>query len=177
MRFSSPGPVLFRQTRIGLGGQPFEILKFRSMEAGNDDSAHRDQIRREIDDPDSLDPNADGSYTPDHDPRITRVGAFLRQKSLDELPQLFNVLAGHKSLVGPRPLIDWEVEMIPEADRIRDRVRPGMTGLFQIEGRKSMTTPEMLILDREYVERVSLAEDLRILAATPLVILSGKGAV
>lgn len=177
VRVSSPGPILFRQTRVGRAGQRFEILKFRSMYIDNDDSLHRDMIKRELELEGSLVPNDDGNFAPDNDPRVTPAGRFLRRSSLDELPQLVNVVRGDMSLVGPRPLIDWERDLIPVEDRVRERVPPGITGLFQIEGRKTMTTPEMLVLDRKYVEQISLTEDLRILARTPLVLLSGKGAV
>ncbi len=178
VRLTSPGPALFRQERIGRFGQSFTIFKFRSMTADNDDSAHRALVLAEL--------NAEGPGTSDgvfkleNDPRVTSFGALLRRTSLDELPQLYNVLLGNMSLVGPRPMIDWEVELIPQTQAAtRSRVRPGLTGLWQVSGRNHLSTPEMLELDCQYVERLEsegLGVDTEILVASPNAVLQGGGA-
>lgn len=175
IRATSPGPALFRQRRIGLAGEPFTLLKFRSMAADNDDAAHRALVLAELagEDPGT----SDGRYKLEGDPRITAVGAWLRRTSVDELPQLWNVVRGEMSLVGPRPLIDWEHDLLPaDLTEVRARVRPGLTGRWQVSGRNDMTNLEMLELDRLYVDdlaRRGLGSDLAILAATPAALLGG----
>ncbi len=166
---SSEGPVLFRQTRIGAGGVPFQLLKFRTMFIDNDDSAHRAQNEAEIAG------EAPGVKDAD-DPRITRIGKFLRRTSLDELPQLVNVLGGDMSLVGPRPSLLWEVELFPPAMRKRLQVRPGVTGLWQISGRGDVAMNEMLELDLEYLEQMSPATDTRCILGTAAGVVRGEGA-
>lgn len=162
---TSRGPVLFRQERVGLGGRRFTIYKFRSMLVGDefDDAPLRRQIARElagVQDP------IDGSFKLPDDPRVTRVGRALRRTSLDELPQLLNVVRGEMSLVGPRPALAWEHEMFPERCRSRVMVPPGMTGLWQVSGRSALDTRAMLELDLAYVQSRSTRGDLRILLAT-----------
>jgi lipopolysaccharide/colanic/teichoic acid biosynthesis glycosyltransferase len=174
VRLSSPGPVLFRQRRLGRGMQPFTVLKFRTMRADADSALHRDYVRSLIgtqppeDAPDNL-------YKLVIDPRVTRVGRFLRSWSLDEVPQLWNVLRGEMSLVGPRPVIEYEVEQYPDWYLRRFAVKPGLTGLWQVSGRNEKTYEEMVRFDIEYAERRSLWLDLRILARTALVVMRRQG--
>ena len=169
VRRSSPGPALYRQLRIGSGGFPFQIFKFRTMYINNDDSAHREQNKREI-----LE-NAEAAKD-DADPRITRIGKLLRRTSLDELPQLINVLRADMSLVGPRPSLLWETELFQPATRRRLRSRPGITGLWQVNGRADLSMSEMLALDLDYVDQMSPALDLRCLAKTATSVVAGEGA-
>lgn len=173
IRLDSPGPALFRQQRLGRDRKPFTMLKFRSMRVGGDDSRHRDLIAREIAGEDT---STDGSWKIDHDPRVTRIGHVLRRTSLDELPQLLNVIGGSMSLVGPRPCLDWEAELFPPQFANRFAVRPGLTGLWQISGRSRLSTLDMLRLDSQYAQAWSLLQDLRILVRTIPVLLRTDGA-
>jgi lipopolysaccharide/colanic/teichoic acid biosynthesis glycosyltransferase len=167
VRLSSPGAAIFRQQRLGRAEHPFTIYKFRSMRADNDDAIHREFVGRMLSSPAPA-PAAtdDGLYKLVGDPRITPVGGWLRRTSLDELPQLVNVVRGDMSLVGPRPVLAWEAELFPAAARVRFGVRPGLTGLWQVSGRARLTMPQALELDAEYVRRQSLRLDLAILART-----------
>ncbi|MEO5710593.1 MAG: sugar transferase [Nocardioidaceae bacterium] len=172
VRATSPGPALFRQTRVGAGGRTFSMLKFRSMHRDSDDAPHRDYVMRlmhgQVD--------ADGGlYKLSGDLRVTRVGAVLRRLSLDELPQLVNVLRGDMSLVGPRPVLPWEVYLLPPWATPRFSVRPGITGLWQVSGRSRLTMLEALALDVKYVRTRSCWLDLWILTRTVPVILGGGG--
>jgi lipopolysaccharide/colanic/teichoic acid biosynthesis glycosyltransferase len=172
IRLTSRGPILFRQWRIGRDGEPFQLLKFRTMVVGSDDAAHRAMVRRELaGDADAG--TSDGVFKLERDPRIIRAGRWLRATSLDELPQLVNVLRGEMSLVGPRPLEPWECELLDDRQRHRHDVRPGITGLWQVSGRNHLTTRQMLELDLRYVRERSLRADLAILAATPRAVLDG----
>lgn len=177
VKATSRGPVIYRQQRVGRNGELFEILKIRSMVVDNDDSAHRAYATMLLTrDADAIeDENDDGVYKLD-DPRVTRVGAIIRRYSIDELPQLWNVLNGDMSLVGPRPMLDWEVALLTDQQIRRLDVKPGCTGLWQVSGRSLLTTQQMLDLDLTYVERCSLRENLRILALTPGALLRGDGA-
>ena len=171
VRCSGPGPVLFRQTRVGRGGSPFRMLKFRTMHDGCAESPHRDYVTLLLAGQASP---TDGLYKLAGDPRVTRIGALLRRTSLDELPQLLNVLRGHMSLVGPRPCLTWEFDLLPEWSAPRFTVRPGMTGLWQISGRNRLGMLDGLRLDVDYVARKSLVLDLVILVRTiPAVLLDG----
>jgi exopolysaccharide biosynthesis polyprenyl glycosylphosphotransferase len=167
VRLTSPGPGLFTQTRVGRGGETFRIWKFRSM--------HRDAEARVID---LVERNeSEGPlFKMRDDPRVTRVGRILRRYSLDELPQLFNVLAGTMSLVGPRPPLPAEVEQYEVDVRRRLLVQPGVTGLWQISGRSDLPWDEAVRLDLYYVENWSVTLDLAILIKTVLVVLKRKGA-
>ncbi|HPD16079.1 MAG TPA: sugar transferase [Planctomycetota bacterium] len=167
VKLTSRGPVFFHQQRVGRGGRPFLMLKFRSMRVDAELARRELAHRNEMDGP---------VFKMRRDPRITRVGRFLRRSSLDELPQLLNVLAGHMSLVGPRPLPLDEAQHLPPEHQRRHAVRPGLTGLWQVRGRNDLPYAEMMRLDLEYVERCSLGLDLRILAATLPAVLSGRGA-
>jgi lipopolysaccharide/colanic/teichoic acid biosynthesis glycosyltransferase len=175
VKATSRGPVFYSQERAGLEGRPFHVLKFRSMRHLNDDSAHRELCRSELEG-DSDARTTDGVFKLEDDPRVTRVGHLLRRWSIDELPQFFNVIRGDMAIVGPRPLPTWEVELIPAYYQQRARVRPGLTGLWQVSGRNLLNTVQMLELDVEYVRRRSWRLDFSILARTPRVLLRGDGA-
>jgi lipopolysaccharide/colanic/teichoic acid biosynthesis glycosyltransferase len=170
VKLDSPGPVLFRQRRCGRHCRQFTVLKFRTMTDGADHTVHREYIAA----------LAGGSAESTElkkltgDPRVTRVGALLRRSSLDELPQLFNVLRGDMSIVGPRPAIDYELEHYEPHHYARFEVRPGLTGLWQVSGRSRLGFNEMLALDAEYARRSSAMLDARILARTPLEIVRGR---
>jgi exopolysaccharide biosynthesis polyprenyl glycosylphosphotransferase len=177
IRLDSPGPVLFRQRRAGERGRPFTMLKFRTMRVDADSAAHREYATAFIRGQARQHPaGTNGTFKLVHDDRITRVGRWLRRTSLDELPQLWNVLRSEMSLVGPRPPIPYEVEHYAPAHLARLDVRPGMTGLWQIGGRSDTTFEQMVALDLEYIQSRSLLLDLRILAATIPAVFSTKGA-
>ncbi|MFP4057646.1 MAG: sugar transferase [Candidatus Brocadiia bacterium] len=167
IRATSRGPVFFRQWRAGRGGRPFLLLKFRSM---REDAELR---RREME---HLNEMEGPIFKIRNDPRITRLGRFLRRSSLDELPQLVNVLLGHMSLVGPRPLPVDQARRLSERQQRRHLVRPGLTGLWQVSGRNNLPFERMMELDLEYVARRSPGLDLRILLATVPAVLAGRGA-
>ncbi|MCW2771153.1 MAG: Undecaprenyl-phosphate galactose phosphotransferase [Aeromicrobium sp.] len=171
VRITSPGGAVFRQVRVGAGTQPFVLLKFRTMVQDCSHEAHQSFVRRMMagEDPRQY----EGLYKLDHDPRVTPVGRFLRRTSIDELPQLINVLRGDMSLVGPRPALPWEAELFPISVSSRFLVRPGLTGLWQISGRNRLTMLDGLRLDVEYVEKCAPATDLRIIVFTPLTMLRG----
>ncbi|NOZ27268.1 MAG: sugar transferase [Chloroflexi bacterium] len=176
IKLDSPGPVIYVQRRLGKNGRVFRFYKFRSMTADTDHTvAHREFVRTYI--------NGNGTgdhhhlYKPASNGRcITRVGKILRRTSLDELPQLVNVLKGDMSLVGPRALPDYELEQYNDWHRRRLEVLPGITGLAQINGRSRLTFNEIVALDIQYIENRSLALDLWILLKTIPVVLSGKDA-
>jgi exopolysaccharide biosynthesis polyprenyl glycosylphosphotransferase len=165
IRRDSPGPVFFRQTRLGMDLREFTFLKFRTMRAGTAEEQHREYIRR-IMKPDAL-PEANNLYKLDHE-SVTRVGRWLRKTSLDELPQLVNVLRGDMSLVGPRPVIPYELEFFSPQHYERFLVPAGLTGLWQVEARAHSTFREALDLDVAYARGWSLGLDLRLLLRTPL---------
>jgi lipopolysaccharide/colanic/teichoic acid biosynthesis glycosyltransferase len=181
IKMSSPGPVLFRQKRIGHHGIPFTFLKFRSMYSGNDSQIHREYVRRLIAGNDVESVRAAGHaravYKITQDPRVTRVGRVLRKTSADELPQLLNVLKGEMSLVGPRPPIPYEVDAYDIWHRRRLlEVKPGITGLWQVKGRSRLGFDDMVRLDLKYAATWSLWLDLKILLQTPQAVLTGEGA-
>jgi len=167
---TSRGPVLFRQARVGARGRRFTLLKFRTMAAHCPEDAHRAYVTAMM--AGALAPT-DGVYKLHADPRVTRVGALLRRTSVDELPQLLNVLRGDMSLVGPRPPLPWEVEMFPVWAASRFVVLPGLTGLWQVSGRNHLTMLDGLRLDVQYVGECALWLDLRILARTVPALLNG----
>ncbi|MCH9816278.1 MAG: sugar transferase [Actinomycetia bacterium] len=166
VKLTSRGPVLFVQDRVGKDGEHFPFLKFRTMVQG----AHLE--RNEV----LGAPDAEMSERYRQDPRVTRVGAILRRWSVDELPQLVNVLVGHMSLVGPRPLLTEEMSLLEPEHHERHDAKPGLTGLWQISGRKETSWEERMDLDLEYVRTVSASNDLAILAKTAKVVVTGQGA-
>jgi lipopolysaccharide/colanic/teichoic acid biosynthesis glycosyltransferase len=176
VRVSSPGPVLFRQERLGVGRRPFTLLKFRTMTVDNDDRVHREYVTALLTAEEAPHGGQEGVYKLVNDPRVTRVGRVLRSTSLDELPQLVNVLRGEMSFVGPRPVLAWEADLFPAWAMPRFDVRPGITGLWQVRGRSATAMRDALRLDVEYVERRSLRQDVAILVRTPLVLLNRKTA-
>jgi lipopolysaccharide/colanic/teichoic acid biosynthesis glycosyltransferase len=167
IRLSSPGPAVFQQERAGLYGKPFRMRKFRTMVSDAEERLH------EVVELESL---AEPVFKLRDDPRVTRVGRVLRRTSLDELPQLLNVLRGDMSLVGPRPEQLDLVERYTDEQRIRLAVKPGITGPMQVHGRGELSLSERLAVEREYIENLSLGRDLRILALTLGTVVSGRGA-
>ena len=176
IRLDSPGPALFIQTRIGQGGRPFRVFKFRTMKHKADDSSHKAFMQAFVKGDIRRDPTGRVIFKPIHKSQVTRVGRFLRQTSLDELPQLLNVLKGEMSLVGPRPNVPWEVEAYEDWHMERLAVQPGMTGLAQVNGRSGLDFDTIVKYDIEYVRKQSLKLDLQILWNTFLPVLNGKGA-
>jgi lipopolysaccharide/colanic/teichoic acid biosynthesis glycosyltransferase len=166
VRLTSTGPALFRQERVGRDMRPFTMLKLRSMYVGNDDLAHRAYVTGMLSAAEGASARHGGLFKLVGDRRITPIGAWLRRTSLDELPQLINVLRGEMSLVGPRPMLPWEADLLAESYRPRFTVKPGMTGLWQVSGRSRLSMHAALELDVEYVRRRSIAVDLSILART-----------
>jgi exopolysaccharide biosynthesis polyprenyl glycosylphosphotransferase len=177
---TSPGPVIFRQTRLGKGGVPFTFYKFRSMRTGADDRIHREYTANLIQG--KLDTINQGDkdrplYKMNADPRITNVGRFIRKTSVDELPQFFNVLKGDMSIVGPRPPLPYEAEKYQSWHLRRVlQIRPGITGLWQVEGRSTTSFDDMVRLDLRYIRHCSIWLDLRILLKTVRVVLRRDGA-
>lgn len=173
VRLTSPGPILFRQERVGRGGRVFVMYKFRTMCVGADTHIHQAYYTGLMNG--SAQP-CNGVFKLAKDPRLTSVGGFLRRFSLDELPQLINVLRGDMSLVGPRPAIPYEVEQYGPRERLRLEVTPGLTGLWQVSGRNLLDFHQMINLDLAYIERWSLWLDLWIILRTPLVVMAAHGA-
>ncbi len=165
----SPGRILFRQERVGRGGRPFALLKFRSMRVDADQRLHASYVAERIRQGLPL-------LKLHADPRITRVGRWIRASSIDELPQLWNVLRGDMSLVGPRPALAYEVELYNQSQRRRLLVRPGITGLAQVRSRGSGTIHEYIGWDLEYVARRTVWLDVLILIRTVPAVLRGRGA-
>jgi lipopolysaccharide/colanic/teichoic acid biosynthesis glycosyltransferase len=180
IKLNSRGPVLFRQKRIGEHGTPFTFLKFRSMYTNNDSSEHKEYVRQLI--AGQAEKKASGAtgtgvFKLVNDPRITPVGRILRRSSLDELPQLINVLRGEMSLVGPRPPVPYEVEEYATWHRRRLlEAKPGITGLWQVHGRSRVEFDDMVRLDLQYARNCSPLLDLKILLRTPKAVMSGDGA-
>jgi lipopolysaccharide/colanic/teichoic acid biosynthesis glycosyltransferase len=166
---SSPGPIFFRQTRVGLGGRPFKILKFRSMVP--DAESRLDDLT-----PESLYSDR-RLFKVKNDPRVTRLGSFLRRSSLDELPQLWNAFIGNMSLVGPRPPLPSEVDLYEEHHYTRFDVKPGITGPWQVNGRNTITDFEKVIrLETDYIREWTIWKDLGLLLRTIPVVLNMRGA-
>jgi exopolysaccharide biosynthesis polyprenyl glycosylphosphotransferase len=182
IKLDSKGPVFFRQERIGTGGRPFRVWKFRTMQTGASDAAHRELVTRMLvgEEIGTAHLGADGTpvYKLVNDSRVTGIGRVLRRTSIDELPQLFNVLKGDMSLVGPRPPVSYEFEAYDHWQYDRLQVRPGITGLWQVSGRNLLTYRQMCELDVQYVRDWSLYLDFKILFKTIPVVLfnSGKAA-
>lgn len=182
VKYSSPGPIIFKQTRLGYKGVPFTFYKFRSMQTGTSDEIHRDFVLKHINGNLSAVNNATDKgkllYKIKSDPRVTRVGRFIRKTSIDELPQLYNVLKGEMSLVGPRPPLAYEAEKY-QAWQLRRilEMKPGITGLWQVEGRSRTGFSEAVRLDIRYLKTWTLLLDIKILFKTVKEVLLCKGAV
>ncbi len=175
---TSPGPVLFAQERLGKDGQPFKFYKFRSMEHNSDDAIHRQFVSMFIggDADGCADTNSgDQVFKMKRDPRVTGIGSVLRKTSLDELPQLFNILMGEMSLVGPRPPIAYEIENYQPWHMERLKAVPGLTGLWQVSGRSTVSFEEMVRLDIRYINNWSPWQDFVILLKTIPVVFQGTG--
>ena len=170
-------PIIYSQKRVGLGGKEFSLYKFRTMSVSSDESVHKEHYK-DLSSNKKIEP----SLTPDdpirieNDDRITKIGTFLRKTSLDELPNLLNVLRGQMSFVGPRPLVKYESDLYGEYSKKRNSVKPGITGLAQIQGRLDLSLQERLYWDIEYVEKKSFYYDLLIILKTVISVLSRRGA-
>ncbi len=180
IKIYSPGPALYIQERIGYdprtqSPRPFKMYKFRSMHCNADTKQHREHMAQVIQNKVHL-TSPDDSLKLQKDSRITGIGHILRDSSLDELPQLINILIGDMSLVGPRPALPYEVEMYEEWHKARLLITPGLTGLWQATARNSVTFDEMVRMDLEYIAQMSFGLDLKILLLTPLAVIKGDGA-
>ncbi len=176
IRLDTDGPIFFRQKRVGFNGVEFEMFKFRSMHVNNDDSWHRAAIAKYMSGQKLVESTtSDLSYKQVDDPRVTRVGRFLRKTSIDELPQFINVLRGEMTLVGPRPPLPYEVEKYSLYDKLRLSGKPGLTGPWQVYGRSRVTFKEMVEMDIAYLKRQALLEDLKLIALTVPVMIWGRG--
>ena len=170
-------PIIYSQKRVGLGGKEFSLYKFRTMSVSSDESVHEEHYK-DLSSNKKIEP----SLTPDdpirieNDDRITNIGSILRKTSLDELPNLLNVLLGQMSFVGPRPLVKYESDLYGEYSKKRNSVKPGITGLAQIQGRLDLSLQERLYWDIEYVEKKSFYYDLLIIFKTVISVLSRRGA-
>ena len=170
-------PIIYSQKRVGLGGKEFSLYKFRTMSVSSDESVHKEHYK-DLSSNKKIEP----SLTPDdpirieNDDRITKIGSFLRKTSLDELPNLLNVLRGQMSFVGPRPLVKYESDLYGEYSKKRNSVKPGITGLAQIQGRLDLSLQERLYWDIEYVDKKSYYYDLLIILKTVISVLSRRGA-
>lgn len=173
IKLDSPGPVVFRHQRIGKAGKPFHLYKFRSMVCGGDDREYMEYLRQLIE----SERNGNMVRLPytkmNGDARVTRVGRFLRRYYLDEFPQLWNIIKGEMSLVGPRPHVQFEVDNYTDGQRRRLSVRPGATGLWQVSGKADCTFSELIELDLEYIDRWSFWLDLQILFRTVALMARG----
>jgi len=177
IKLDSPGPIFFRQQRIGKDGKPFTLFKFRSMHDGVAPALHQEHVTRLI--KENSFPVKGGrneSLKLKNDQRITKFGKILRASSLDELPQLINVLRREMSLVGPRPAISYEVNAYRNHHKRRLEVLPGITGLWQVKGRNQVSFDEMVQLDIQYIETMNLWLDITIMIRTPIEMIRGKGA-
>jgi len=177
IKLDSRGPILIRQKRVGEHGDEFAMFKFRSMYPDTDESIHRRAVERYMaGERISGGPAGNAPYKLARDARVTRVGAFIRASSLDELPQVFNVLLGHMSMVGPRPPMPYEVERYSEHARQRLEGKPGITGTWQVYGRSRVPFDEMVAMDIAYLQRQSIVYDLKLIVATVPATLTARGA-
>jgi lipopolysaccharide/colanic/teichoic acid biosynthesis glycosyltransferase len=176
VRLDSRGPALFKQERVGEGGKRFICYKFRSMRTDADDAIHREAIRKFMQGEKLAgDNDAAGAYKIARDPRITRMGAFLRATSIDELPQLINVVQGNMSLVGPRPALPYEVEQYRYRHRYRLLVKPGITGVWQVYGRSRVDFESLVSMDLNYVTDGTFWLDLKLIVLTFSVVFKKSG--
>jgi lipopolysaccharide/colanic/teichoic acid biosynthesis glycosyltransferase len=169
IKLDSKGPVFFRQKRVGQGGTEFTMLKFRSMHVNGDENIHRKKVEAMMRNGQTLDKEK-------NDPRITRVGRFIRRTSLDEIPQFWNVLMGEMTLVGPRPPLPYEVALYRGKDWLRLSGPPGVTGMWQVYGRSAVTFTDMVDMDIAYLKEQSLLKDIKLVFLTVPVMIFGKGA-
>jgi len=178
IKFSSPGPVFYRGTVIGKGGRSLRYYKFRTMRADSDNKAHKEWLEKFVKEDAAFSQDASGKqvFKVVNDPRITSVGRYLRKLSLDEVPQMINVLLGDMSLVGPRPPVPYEYEHYDDVARQRVSVTPGITGLYQVTARSQVGFSGMLAIDLEYIRTRTFRGDIMIMLKTPWVMLTGKGA-
>ncbi len=180
IKLTSPGPVIFRQQRIGQGGVPFTFYKFRSMRTDTDDRVHREYVASLIDGQPTKSGEVAGTaghFKMKSDPRITPIGRFIRKTSIDEIPQFWNVLKGDMSLVGPRPPLPYEADRYKAWHRRRvSDLKPGLTGIWQVEGRSRVSFDDMVRMDLRYLRECSLGFDLRLLVKTVAVVLRCEGA-
>jgi len=180
IRLDSKGPIFYRQKRVGLRGAEFNMYKFRSMYVKNDDSVHRDAIVKYMN---GQEMNVGTvvaikfQFKLSDDPRVTRVGRFIRKTSIDELPQFFNILRVEMTLVGPRPPLPYEVELYTPHNWLRLSGKPGLTGIWQVYGRSRVTFQDMVEMDIEYLRHQSLWEDLKFIVLTVPVMIQGRGGV
>ena len=171
------GPIIYSQKRVGLNGKEFSLYKFRTMSVSSDESIHEEHYKDL-----SINKKIEPSLTPndpiriENDDRITKIGLVLRKTSLDELPNLLNVLRGQMSFVGPRPLVKYESDLYGEYSKKRNSVKPGITGLAQIQGRLDLSLQERLYWDIEYIEKKSFYYDMLIILKTVVSVLSRRGA-
>lgn len=177
IKLTSPGPILYRGLVHGKGGKPFTYYKFRSMTDGGDGSIHREFITRYVTEGKGYRDEESGRevFKLTNDPRVTRVGKVIRRLSIDEFPQMLNVLKGDMSVVGPRPPVPYEYELYDERKKQRLLVKPGLTGLNQLRARSQSSFEQMYADDMEYIRRQSIILDLWIMLRTPWVILFGTG--
>jgi lipopolysaccharide/colanic/teichoic acid biosynthesis glycosyltransferase len=176
IRLDSDGPIFFRQRRVGLNGVEFDMFKFRSMYDRCDDTLHREAIARYMaNETLNDDPSTALQYKQIDDPRVTRVGKFIRKMSFDELPQFFNILHGDMTLVGPRPPVPYEVEIYTEHDKLRLCGKPGLTGVWQVYGRSQVPFHEMVEMDVAYLQQQSILQDLKLIVLTIPVMVLGRG--
>jgi lipopolysaccharide/colanic/teichoic acid biosynthesis glycosyltransferase len=178
IKVTSKGPVFFKQKRIGENGRSFIFFKFRTMKEGIDDTLHREFTENFIKGRtahSALDDASSNVYKLTNDPRVTGVGSFLRKVSLDELPQFINIFKGEMTIVGPRPPLPYEYECYEEWHKLRVKVKPGLTGLWQVSGRSQVPFDEMVKLDLYYIENWTIMMDLKIMIKTLPVMLAGTG--
>ena len=173
VKLDSQGPAFYKHKRIGQDGRPFDLYKFRSMISGGDDSSYMDYLEALI----KSDENGDGNGLPyrkmSEDGRVTRVGRFLRNYYLDEIPQIINVIKGDMSLVGPRPHVQFEVDNYAEEQNRRLTVKPGITGLWQVAGKADCTFSELIQFDLDYIDNWSLTQDIKIMINTVQLMVRG----
>ncbi len=175
VRIDSPGPALFRQERIGKGRTQFTVLKFRTMHHNVDDRLHREAIERAANGVRTEMSNGKQVFKSNEDPRITSIGKFLRTSCLDELPQLFNILRGEMSIVGPRPAIEWELAYYKDWHLRRFHVKPGLTGPWQVHRAEANNLDDMLRMDVEYCDSPSVWQDIRLIVLTMPAIVRERG--
>ncbi len=177
IRLDSKGPIFFRQKRVGQNGVEFEMLKFRSMHHNSNDALHREATKHFMKGG-ALSHKEDSGkrYKLTNDSRVTKIGRFMRKTSIDELPQFFNVLRGEMTLVGPRPALQYEVDLYGPQDRLRLLGKPGLTGPWQVYGRSRVSFQKMVQMDVDYLRQQSLRQDLKLIIMTVPVMLLGHGA-